>query len=170
MAGIWAVPAQVVAAVGTRREEEEQGPCWPWCARCHIPGRAGCAENPGTVLLLKPPIQGRDSSTRGRKRREQGALRASVCGRTDAGAAVDSPDAPRCPFCWGCTRSPPESVPSLAVTLIYSSCHTLHCYLFYFFFLIPVGLCGFSEVSPRVGLSLVALTCLLSAEDLQEMF
>lgn len=114
------------------------------------------------MLLLKPPIEG----TELQHKREEAEGRWSteslcVCGRTDAGAAVDSPDAPRCPFL---PLSPQSPQPCCHSDLFL--CHTVPSAAFF-----PVGLCGFSGVSSRVGLSLVALTSLLSsAEYLQEMF
>lgn len=71
--------------------------------------RCKTRENPGTVLLLKLPIQGRD----GEDKREEAEGRWSTEGLcvwpgADAGAAVDPLDAPHGPFLWGRRRCPQE--------------------------------------------------------------
>lgn len=82
--------------------------------------RCKTGENPGTVLLLKPPIQGRA----GEDKREEAEGRWStealcVWPATDAGAAADSPDAlaaPNRPFLQGrrrCSQESPQSPPAL---------------------------------------------------------
>lgn len=105
-------------------------------------------ENPGTVLLLKPPIQGRD----GEDKREEVEGRWSteaLCVRpaTDAGAAADSPAAPRCPFLRGRRRWTPGA-PGSAFTLIYCCCYSVWCSCFdpIELDLEVAGLCGFSKV------------------------
>lgn len=104
--------------MGTRREEEEEEE-GPSLARGHIPGRAGpagavppgcSAENPGTVLLLKPPIQGTDGQHKREEAEGRGSTEGSVCGRTDAGAAVDPP---RCPFLRRMRSGVPPESPTL---------------------------------------------------------
>lgn len=101
--------------------------------------RCETRENPGTVLLLKLPIQGRD----GEDKREEAEGRWStealcVWLVTDAGAAADSPDAPAAPqrlFLQGrrrCTQESPWAprAPGSAFTLIYFCCHSVQCSLF----------------------------------------
>lgn len=79
--------------------------------------RCKTQENLGTVLLLKPPIQGRDG---GDKREEAGGRWSTeafcVWLVTDAGAAADSPDAPAAPyrpFLQGRRRCTQETPPAL---------------------------------------------------------
>lgn len=102
VAGIWAVPGQMVTAVGTASGRGRRVPRWPLAQAEDVQGATSRAaqeaegllergppgeraerrmrretpENPGTVLLLKPPIQGTD----GQDKREEAEGRWSTEG------------------------------------------------------------------------------------------